>query len=649
MRRRHNTGPDQEQLASLIALYNQGRLQEVLTQGLALARQYPNAPFIPNLLGVVYNTMGRKEESLASYDRAVSLKPDYIDAWFNRGNVLQGLMRLEAAIASYDKAIALNPDYAEACMNRGNALQNLGQLDAALASYDKAIAIRPDYIEALASRGNVLNKLNQPEAAVAAFDQVIKLRPDFAEAWFNRGKVLSESRLLEVAVASYDKAIACKPEFPEAWYNRGDVLQELKRLDDALASYDKAIALKPDYADAYTNRGNALQRLGRLDEALSSYDRSIALKPDFAEAYSSRGNTLQALKRLDEALASYDRAITLNPDYADAWWNKSLALLLSGDFSRGWKLYEWRWKTQDFQHYLRNCRQPLWTGDGTLAQKNIVLHSEQGVGDEIMFASCIPDLLEQVASCVLLCDPRLVPLFSRSFPTLTVIGLDREREQLMSELSAHATDLEVAIGSLPGYYRSTLADFPVRKNYLVPDEQRHRFWLERLGSLGKGLKIGISWRGGRKDIVRSRRSTRLEQWRDLCTIQGTCFINLQYGDCQAELLEAREQYGLEIQNWADVDPLKDLDDFAALVSALDLVISVDNSTVHMAGALGTPAWVLLPCIADWRWLLERNDSPWYPGLRLYRQQTAVDWDGVFSNVEADLLKLTLKGSVTNEI
>jgi len=636
MRRRHNTGPDQEQLASLITLYNQGRLQEVLAQGQALARQYPNAPFIPNLLGVVYNAMGRKEESLASYDRAVSLKPDYIDAWFNRGNVLQGLTRLEAAIGSYDKAIDLKPDYVEAWTNRGNALQNLGQLDAALASYDKAIAVRPDYTEALASRGNVLIELDRPEAAVTAYDQVIKLRPDFAEAWFNRGNALCEIRQLEAAVASYEKAIACKPGFAEAYYNRGDTLQELKRMDEALASYDKAIALKPDYADAYTNRGNALQRLGRLDAALSSYDKAISLKPDFAEAYSSRGNTLQDLKRMDEALASYDMAIALNPDYADAWWNKSLALLLSGDFSKGWKLYEWRWKTQDFQHYLRNCRQPLWTGDGTLVQKNIVLHSEQGVGDEIMFASCIPDLLEQAASCTLLCDPRLAPLFSRSFPSLSVIGLDKDRDQLMFELSTRTTDLEVAIGSLPGYYRLSLEDFPAREHYLLADEQRRRFWRERLGSLGEGLKIGISWRGGRKDMVRGRRSTRLEQWRDLCAIPGTRFINLQYGDCETELLEAREQYGLEIHAWPDVDPLKDLDDFAALVSVLDLVISVDNSTVHMAGASGTPAWVLLPCISDWRWLLDRDDSPWYSSVRLYRQPIVDDWDAVFNRVIADL-------------
>ena len=210
---------------------------------------------------------------------------------------------------------------------------------------------------------------------------------------------------------------------------------------------------------------------------------------------------------------------------------------------------------------------------------------------------------------------------------------------MMSELAAHAADVDMAIGSLPKYFRSSWADFPARKGYLVPDEQRKQFWLERLASVGKGLKIGISWRGGKNEIARSRRSTTLEQWRHLCSVPGIHFINLQYGDCQAELLEANNQYALTIHDWPDVDPLKDLDDFAALISALDLVISIDNSTVHMAGAVGIPVWALLPYVPEWRWLLDRADSPWYPSLKLYRQETAGDWDRVFSNIKADLLKL----------
>ena len=639
MQQRQGTGPSQDQVDALIKLYTQGRLEEALTQGLVLAEQYPNAPFIPHLLGVVYNGLGRGEEAVASYDRAISLKPDYVDVYYNRGNALLGLGQLEAALASYDEAIALKPDYAEAYFNRGNALQNLNKMEAAVTSYDQAIALKPDYAEAYSNLGHVLKNLMRLEAAVASFDKAIALKPDYAELHYNRGNILQDLKQLEAAVASYDQAIALKPDYADAYYNRGNVLLNLKQPEAAVASYDQAIALKPDFAEAYCNRGNALRDLYQPDAALASYDQAIALKPDFAEAYSSRGNVLQELRHLDAALASYDQAIALKPDYADAYWNKALALLLSGDLEKGWELYEQRWETDDFMSYKRYFRQPLWTGNDIPVKKSILLHSEQGVGDEIMFSSCIPDLMKQAALCVLLCDPRLVPLFSRSFPSVTVIGLGKDPGHTKSELAAYATDVEMAIGSLPKYFRTSWADFPARESYLVPDEQRRQFWFERLASLGEGLKVGISWRGGKKEIVRGRRSTDLEQWQQLCSTTGAHFINLQYGDCQAELLEASNKHALNIHNWPDVDPLTDLDDFAALISALDLVISVDNSTVHMAGALGLPVWALLPDVPDWRWLLDRDDSPWYSDVKLYRQETAGDWERVFTDVKADLLKL----------
>ena len=596
--------------------------------------------------GMVLEHLGQSDAALASYDKAIELNPAHAESYFNRGHTLMSLGRLEAALASYNKVIELKPDLAAAHFNRGHVLRVLDQPQAAIASYDRAITLRPDHAEAYYIRGQVLRALNQPQAALASYDRAIALRPDHAEAYANRGHVLQEFRQFDTALSSYDKAIALQPGFAKAYANRGIVLQALAQLDAALASYDKAIDLNPELADVYVNRGNVLRDLDQLEAAVANYDQAIALQPDLAEAYSNRGNVLRDLKQVEASLSSYDRAIALKPDYVEANLSKSHVLLLAGDLKQGWALYKWRWEKDEFRYYLRYSRHPRWAGDDIPVNKNILLHSEQGIGDAIMFASCIPDLMQQVASCVLLCDPRLVPLFSRSFPSIIAIGQSKDPDHMKSEMAAYATDVDMAIGDLPSYFRSSWTDFPTRSSYLLADEQRRQFWLGRLASSGEGLKVGISWRGGKKTIERSRRSTILEQWQHVCSVPGVHFINLQYGDCQAELQEAHRQYALNIHDWPDVDPLKDLDDFAALISTLDLVISVDNSTVHMAGALGTPVWVLLPYVPEWRWLLERDDSPWYASVRLYRQPAAGVWASVFDRIATDLQALCSNTDVT---
>jgi len=302
-----------------------------------------------------------------------------------------------------------------------------------------------------------------------------------------------------------------------------------------------------------------------------------------------------------------------------------------GNFSEGWPEYEWRWAGNGLSY--RPFPQPVWEGE-PLGGKTILVYSEQGVGDEIMFASCIPDLIERAGHVIIDCERRLAPLFQRSFPIATIHGGPQIND--MSWLSGvPSVDVQVAIGSLPLYLRHNFDDFHRHSGYLVPEPTKLARWRKRFRELGSGLKVGISWRGGNPSKMRNR-STPLTLWSEILTSPGIHFINLQYGNCKDELAEAKQSLGIEIHDWEDADPLKDLDDFSAQISALDLVISIDNSTVHMAGALATPVWILLPFAPEWRWLTDRDDSYWYPNVRHFRQCTPDSWNNVFRNVTEEL-------------
>jgi hypothetical protein len=316
----------------------------------------------------------------------------------------------------------------------------------------------------------------------------------------------------------------------------------------------------------------------------------------------------------------------------------SFIMLKQGNFSEGWKSYEWRWKTKEKNLRPYDIPLPEWDGS-PLAGKTIFVYGEQGIGDEIMFASCLPDLIARAGLCIVVCEKRLVPIFARSFQGCKVIEHFEPRDVYPSVLPP--ADCKAAIGSLPGFLRPDLPAFAKRKAYLVADPGRVELWHERYSMLGKdSLKVGISWQGGGRPYDRLSRSTVLEQWAGLFPLKGVDYINLQYGDCKEALARAKETLGVTIHDWADADPLTDLENFAAQIAALDLVISVDNSTVHMAGALGVPVCALLPFAGDWRWMLRREDTPWYPSMRLFRQTVPEKWDDIFDHVYELLRKNT---------
>ncbi len=573
----------------------------------------PNHPSALSNRGVALQDLGRHEEALQSFERALAIKPDYAEALANRGNALRYLARNEEALQSYDRALAIKPDHVVALSNRGNALRDLNRPDEALQSYGRALAIMPDHAETLSNRGNVLRELKRNEEALQSYDRALAIKPNHAEILSNRGVALQDLNRHEEALQSFDRALAIKPDHAEALSNRGNALRSLERNDEALRSYDRALAIKPDYAEALSNRGVALRDLMRLDEALQSYDRALAVRPDYAEALYNRGNALQDLRRHDEALQSFARALAIAPDYAEAHWNEGLCRLLIGDFANGWPKHEWRWETAIRKASFRRFAQPLWLGQESVEGKTILLRSEQGYGDTIQFCRYAKKVAALGATVMLEVQPALKSLLGTLGGVTRVLAGGETRPPF---------DYYCPVASLPLAFNTNLTNIPTSA-YLCADVEKAKSWNGKLAG-GGAKRIGVAWSGR---SFPPNRSIPLVEFCKLIEISSNCYsLQKELGANDRSVLSGRT----DLQFFGD--ELIDFSDTAALIELMDLVITVDTSVAHLAGAMGKPVWILLNYNADWRWLLDRNDSPWYPTALLFRQTVLGDWATVIDEV-----------------
>ncbi|MBI3708508.1 MAG: tetratricopeptide repeat protein [Proteobacteria bacterium] len=435
------------------------------------------------------------------------------------------------------------------------------------------------------------------------------------------------------AAACYRRAIARKPDYVSAHLGLGLALRALDRDSEAEAAYRRALELDPNNQIALSHLADTLNNLGKTEEAVKQFRRAIEIRPDLPEPYNNLGTTLDKLGDFREAETCYRRAIALRPDLAEARSNLALMLLSTGRLAEGWQDYEWRWRSKDGPKRRRDFGKPEWTGQ-PLAAGSLHLWGEQGVGDQVLHASRLPDARFRAPRCVLECEPRLVPLFTRSFPEVEVIARadPPSARAIDSNIAAH-----LALGSLPRLLVSDLDAITPHDGYLTADAIRSGSLRARYRALGRGPIVGISWRSNRKDLLRWKSSALLD-WAPILTVPGVVFVNLQYGDCAADLAAVREKLGISVYNDAEIDSLKDLDGFAAQVAAMDLVISVSNTTVHFAGALNIPVWTLLSAGLGllWYWFRDREDSPWYPSMRLLRQQHLGDWGDVIARAAVEL-------------
>ena len=575
-----------------------------------------------HFLGIIAHQVGQNDAAESLIRQAIASNPNLPDAFSNLGTVLKELGRLDEAIAACRQAIALSPGYPDAHINLGNGLKNKGQLDEAIAAFREAIALKPDFALAYRNLGNALKDNGQLDEAIATYLQAIALKPNYAEAHYNLSNALRENGRLDEAIAACRQAISLNPKSPDAVVNLGNLLKTKGQLDEAIATFRQAIALQPADIKAHSNLGNALCDKGQLDEAIAVHRQAIALKPDYPEAHYNLGTALNEKGQLDQAVATYSQAIALKPDYPEAHYNRAHALLKLGDLAAGFAEYEWRWKCADFAGARRHFTQPQWDG-GPLEGRTILLHAEQGFGDAIQFIRYLRLVAQCGGKIIVECHPevqRLLQTMAADFPVVA------------TGHALPAFDVQCPFLSLPRLFGTNLTNIPKDVPYLHANAADVEVWRKRLADQPASLKVGIAWAGRPTHPNDRNRSLKLGAFAPLAQVAGVRFVSLQKGEAAAEAKSPPE--GMDL---LDAGPeLKDFGDTAALVAALDLVIAVDTSVVHLAGALGKPVWVLLPFAPDWRWLLNRDDSPWYPTMRLFRQQRRMEWEPVVASIREEL-------------
>jgi tetratricopeptide (TPR) repeat protein len=583
-----------------------------------------------NRRGITLAQQGSLDEAVASFQQALQLRSAYVDAHNNLGNVRMFQGRLDEAVACYQRALQLLPAaavayrasiYSHLC----NVLQQQGKSREAVACGRQALQLQPESAKAHNNLGNALRDQGQLEQAEAAYRRALALDPQFAEAHHNLAIVAREQGKLADSIASSRRALELKPDYAGACNNLGLALQDEGRTDESLACYRRALELKPDYAEAQLNLGNVLRDRAELDEAIACYHRALELKPDYSEAHGNLGTAFYDQGKLDDALACYDRAVALKPDSAEARFNRCVVWLLLGNLREGWPEYECRWRTKQFQPLP--FRQPLWDGQ-PLPGKTILLHAEQGLGDAIQFIRYAPLVQQAGARVVVECQRPLLRLLAGCRGVDKLIGRGDDLPPF---------DVYAPLLSLPGIFQTRLDNVPAEVPYLFAAPSLVEHWRGRLLNL-PGFKVGIAWQGASGHLRDRWRSIPLRYFAPLAEIAEVRLVSLQKHGGSDQLAEVAEQFQV-------VDFAEELDeaagpfmDTAALMTQLDLVITSDTVTAHLAGALGVPVWVALPAVPDWRWLLDRSDSPWYPTMRLFRQQKPADWTGVFDEIKSALLR-----------
>ena len=522
--------PPQEQQQLLISLYNKRQFIQVLEQITALLEMFPNSSFLHNISGAVHKGLGQLDTSIESYKKALALKPDHANAYYNMGNALKERGKLEEAIEAYNKALVFNPDYADAYNNIGNALQ----------------------------------------------DQ--------------------------------------------------------SKLEEAISAFKRVLSLKPNCAEAYCNIGNVFAAQGDLEEAIIAYRKSLSINPNSVVAHSHMAAVFADQGKLEEAIEAYSKALAINPDYGDAHNGLSFALLNAGELKRGLDEYEWRWKSTKYISSKRHFSQPLWDGQKSLKNKKILLWCEQGVGDTINWASCLPLVTSQARHCIVECQEKLVPLLSRSFPNVEVKPENRSLDTERNDFDYH-----LPMGSLYRNFASEVSRKTKADTFLFPDPVRVNFWRNRLISIGKGPYVGISWKSANMSAKRLPNYASTSDLSPVLTLPGVTFINLQYVDFEDDLSKIQNELGVTVHHFDDLDHYNDLLEVAALCAALDIIVSTTSAVPFISAGVGT-----LTKFASWKQSPWSNNlfNPVGPSVDKFERNTWQSWHNVFHLIAEDILKLS---------
>jgi tetratricopeptide (TPR) repeat protein len=525
----------------------------------------------------------------------------------------------------YQAVLAQAPDHAHAACLMGVLSHENGEPDAAVNLILRAISIRPTEARFHFHLGDVLRDRRRLAEAIAAYRRAIENDDRFFEAYNNLGIALREFGQLDEAISSHHKAIALQPTDARAWNNLGIALSVIEEPDEAILAYQRAIDLNPNYAQAFHNLGKAMALYDRFDEAIASFRRATEIKPDFAAAMGDLSNALKHEGKLAEALDAAAEAASLKPDAADAHCRYGLMLLRTGELQRGWEEYEWRYKIS----VPWSFPQPRWEGD-ELRGRTLLLHADQGLGDSVQFIRYAPLIAAGGGRVILRCQRQLTRLL-KGFPGVA--------QTISEDEPLPAFDVHCPLISLPVAFKTSLKNIAGSCPYIRVSASQIRTWSTRIAATDHRLKVGLVWAGHPSHSNDRHRSTTLASLSPLSQCGDIAFYSLQVGAAGVEA--ADRPAGIKL---IDLTPeITDFADTAALIEHLDLVIGVDTSTAHVAAAMGKPVWVVLPFVAEWRWLVGRLDTPWYPTIRLFRQPKLNDWPGAIAQLIEPLRNLAARG------
>ena len=579
-----------------------------------------------------FHQTGKLQQAELICQQILQIHPQHFTALHLLGVIAYQVENFEIAVDLIQQAVKVDPNQSSCFFSLGLTLKKQGRLGEAINAYYKVLEIAPKNADAYNNLGNILGLSGQLEEAVDTYRKALEINPDDIRTYNNLSLVFQKQGKLAEAIDTYYKILEIDPTDVGVCRSLGMLLTEQGKLEEAIEAYYKVLEIDSTDAGIYNNLGILLKEQGKFKEAIDAYCKALEIFPGYADAYNNLGNVLQLQGDFEDAAVVYKKALEINSQFSEAHKNLGMLLLLTGELEHGWEKYEWRWKCHDFPSENRNFPQPLWDGTG-LSDKSVLVWTEQGVGDEIMFANMLDTLSWMADEIITECEERLVPLFQRSFPKIQFVSREQKPNPILLDKDI---DYQVPIGSLAQWLRKNESQFPKKGSYLSASSEKVSQLRDKYKRLTDDrFLVGISWKSINHGIEKEK-STILENWTPILSQPDCFFVNLQYGDIKQEIGEYYSSTGILIYTDQEINPLTNLDDFAAQISALDLVISISNTTVHISGALGKKVWTLLPYVPDWRWMLKREDTPWYPTMKLFRQSQMNDWRDVFQRVSLAL-------------
>jgi len=696
MQLKNSNNPKQQTLNKLIKLFNAGHMIKIQSQAKKLLKHYSDDPKVLTILAASYHRSGKTKSAVKIYRLITHLDSKSAEAFNNLGVAEFELENLNQAEAAFEKSISLNADLAETYNNLANCYKKNNLQEKAILFYKKAIQINPNFLDAHLNFGELLSEMGEISEAIKIHIKAIKINPNFYMIYFKLGILLSNNKNVSEAIKQFKRSIELQPDFLDGYIKLGLELQGIKKYTEALASFHTALTIQPkhagvlnniglilqhdgrqneaiehfkaaisidsSYSDALNNLGVSYRNLGQLPESLSTFNQAISYNPNSISYYSNKALVLIDLGKLDDALAVYDHALSINPNSpeilmykghclrdlgatekaiklydkaltfssnpAEIQFSKSLAHILNKDFSKGFSLNLWKWSIPKNKLMLPKTEKLMWNGE---ENKKIFIWADQGLGDEIMYSSFFSLLDEISKKLIIQCDERLIPLFKRSF------GKEIEYVSRTQHVNDNLYDVHFPNSALPHifinkFYQNT----HVSNSYFHASQERALQLRTQILSQGKQKIVGLNWNTASSLSNSHFRNISLAQLAESCANPKIKFISLQYGDVAHEIAALRKKLDIDILEIPNLDCFHDIDGLASAIKACDYVVSIDNATAHMAGALGVETKLLLPFNRDWRWGIEGSTSYWYPSMTLFRQASIGCWKDVLLELKNHL-------------